>query len=144
MNKISILIDIALIAIVISSCTRDKNHIQNGLKTTDININKINNKNHISFDAITSKLAFVRLESKKNCYIATINKVIQTGKYYLILDKTQSRLFVFDTLGTFQHTIGHRGIGPESFRDITSIAFINNKQHIIIHSNRDMALFIYL
>jgi hypothetical protein len=85
----------------------------------------------------------VRLESKKNCYIATINKVIQTGKYYLILDKTQSRLFVFDTLGTFQHTIGHRGIGPESFRDITSIAFINNKQHIIIHSNRDMALFIY-
>ena len=63
----------------------------------------------------------VALETKKECYITRIDKLIMRNGNYYILDRNLKSLFLFDHKGMFINKVNSIGKGPSEFLSIASI-----------------------
>jgi len=74
-------------------------------------------------------------------FLSTISKVKLVGDDYLVFDKKQSIVFLFDKLGKFVRTYGSKGEGPGEFMDVSDIEFYDGKVYLMSRGNQ--ALFVY-
>lgn len=74
-------------------------------------------------------------------FLSTISKVKLVGDDYLVLDKKQSIVFLFDESGEFVRTIGSKGEGPGEFLDVSDFEVDNGKVYLMSRGSRAVFVF---
>ena len=83
-------------------------------------------------DTIVSSYTFVPLQTKENCVVGQIEKIIVCPNCFCILDRDNRNAFLFELDGTFRCKLGEKGHGPGEHLDAWNIAYDNEKQEIIL------------
>ncbi|MCX6326526.1 MAG: 6-bladed beta-propeller [Bacteroidia bacterium] len=115
--KIKLLI-ICLLFCFLFSCVNEKQNVNKINKDNRINIKIEGNINNLlQIDSIFSDIRTMPLETKEECLITDIVKVLFHQDKMFLQDKAQ-RLFVFSTNGKFLYEIGKKGKGPGEFLEL--------------------------
>lgn len=88
---------------------------------------EFNSDNHPSgsTEEVFSSVEIIPLETSQNSLIVNVDKLIRVNNFYLILDKAQASILVFDSLGKFSHKISKQGMGPGEYGMISDFVFNN-------------------
>lgn len=103
-------------------------------KSIDDLIVSINAKDDaiITESPVFTKMRYVKLETKEECLLENVTKVIPfENKLYILTSLGQGNIFIFDNNGAFIKKI-KRGDGPEDIIYPTDIAINSNKRHLLI------------
>jgi hypothetical protein len=79
-----------------------------------------------------SDITYIPLETNEESLIQRIDKVMLYRQYCLILDKVQDCVFVFDTLGNYQHKIDKQGKGPGEYLNIWDATVLDDGSICIV------------
>jgi len=82
-----------------------------------INISVFNNiKPSYKTSSFISQVTYTQLETRENCVIGNVTKLIETDDRFYILDsRSAKRIFAFDKSGKYLFTIGNNGKGPREY-----------------------------
>ena len=84
-------------------------------------------------DKILSIEDYIKLETKENCFIGTISKLIVTDSEIIVIDKKiANSVYVFNKDGSFRTKISERGRGPQEYLVISDVFLINDDKEICI------------
>ncbi|OFY39700.1 MAG: hypothetical protein A2X18_09830 [Bacteroidetes bacterium GWF2_40_14] len=96
-----------------------------------------NCKDSLTLTDINARISFVPLESRKECLIGNIQKLVLSSEYFFIWSKNV--VYQFLRNGTFVRCIGNYGRGPEEYLDIYDIA-VNEKQEKVFIADEQKVL----
>jgi hypothetical protein len=82
---------------------------------TDQCLINIDQTMQVSIPDIFESVEVIQLETKEECLISTIQKVVFFNDRYYVLDDRQESLFCFDSSGKFLFKIAAKGEGPEEY-----------------------------
>lgn len=102
-----------IITVSFVSCSQEinKNVTYKGLKSINIDASRLSN----NFSSLISSSRYVKLETKPECLISNIDKLLFVNKQYYILDTKANSIFVFDSNGKFLSKISKQGNGPDEY-----------------------------
>ncbi len=80
-----------------------------------------------SLDSLVESISYVRLETRSECLLGDIDKIIATPAVLFILDKRNSSVLRFDKMGKFLGRIGGQGRGPGEYQSVYDIAVTSLK-----------------
>lgn len=100
---------IFIIAICLLSCVNDKRNEK--IKNIDIDVN---NSQYV-YKNIFKLKDIVYLETKRECLISEISQLILIDNKFVILDKKNGVVYMFDKSGKFISKIGSMGHGPGEY-----------------------------
>lgn len=123
-----------LLLIGICSCTSN-----NEKKVIDV-AKAINNPVSLDIHKYVSNIKYVPLETKSECIIGDIKKVLKSKNYIFVADFSDN-LFVFNSNGKFVKKVGNKGKGPNEYISITDFTINNAKKEIIIASMNEFLVF---
>lgn len=87
---------------------------------------------------------YVPLETKEECLIGNIDKIVIEDDKIFILDKSNSKdLFIFSLKGTFITRLSKKGRGPGEYNFIRDFTIDSENKHLIIHDDSMAKLFYY-
>ena len=115
-----------------------KNNSTDGIVNVDdstkiIKIGEINENQIIKFSDIYNTINFVRLETKDECLIGRIDKIVATRDKFVILDTSSAKMvFVFSNNGTFLNKIGSNGRGPLDYDEPNDIAYDEQRDELLV------------
>ncbi|MDR0765962.1 MAG: 6-bladed beta-propeller [Odoribacteraceae bacterium] len=66
----------------------------------------------------------VALETKDECLISSVSKVVYRNNIYYVLDRKINALFLFDSAGKFLSKINKRGRGPDEYSDASAFVVV--------------------
>lgn len=117
--------------------THEENNAQN-IKiypTYSIDIKKdINNIGMLNLSSLGKDISYIPLETKTECLIQKINKILFSDSYIFISDF--KRLLQFDKTGKFIRQIGHEGSGPGEYINVGDFCIDEqNKEIYLIFSS---------
>lgn len=96
-----------------------------------INIDTQNLVDELSVDSIYTLTGYVSLETDDRGLVASVDKLLATEGLFIIFDKTQQAVFVFDKeTGKFLNKIARQGRGPREYISIHDV--IINKDRSLI------------
>jgi len=98
-----------------------------------------NCKDSLTLTDINDRISFVPLESRKECLIGNIQKLVLSSEYYFIWSKNV--VYQFLRNGTFVRSIGNYGRGPEEYLDIFDIAVNEKQEKVFIADERKVLEF---
>jgi hypothetical protein len=75
-----------------------------------------------SLDSLVESISYVCLETRSECLLGDIDKIIATPAVLFILDKRNSSVLRFDKMGKFLGRIGGQGRGPGEYQSVYDIA----------------------
>ena len=123
----------------ITGCTRNK---ANELKPV------VNDKNSVTIELFNKKadfspgpitmsefvdsVKFIALEETDESLIKSLNKIIFTAEYVIVVDREQGIIFFFDKNGKYIKKISQKGQGPGEYTSIAS-CMLDEKQQLIIY-----------
>lgn len=118
---IKILIFIIVLSSSLFSCNNGNKKQSNGSEINKTNLTNLKIRedfnNLLQIDSIFNDITTIPLETKEECLITEIDKVLFLGNKMLIQDRAQ-KLFVFNTDGEFLNEIGKKGKGPGEFIEL--------------------------
>jgi len=120
---------IFILFLISNSCIDKK-----GVKKIDVPIISIDTKdnNIISDSPALTNIHYVKLETKDECLLEDITKVIPfEDKLYILTSLGQGNIFIFDNNGIFINKI-NKSDGPEDIIYPTDIAINSDKKHLLI------------
>ena len=144
------LIIIATLFFILNSCQnkRSKSRIDDSnreLKVADLKEFIFNNDSIIELridcnepeiivdEILSRKVDFVKLETKKECLIGRIDKILFDDDKIFIVDKLVSKgVFIFDFNGNYLGKISNSGRGPEEFIEIQDVTINKWKKEVHI------------
>lgn len=119
-------------SIVLTLCSCDKKQEVKNIEAPVLSI-KTEDKTIITDQAILKDVRYIKLETKEDCLLEDIHKVIyHNNKLYILSSVGKGNVFIFDNNGKFIDKI-KKGEGPEEIiypTDIT-ISSINNRLVIL-------------
>lgn len=118
-----------LLILVFASCTRKPSIEETDDHPIIINIpDSIDKFKFSKYSDFYDTVKLVRLETKENCLIGRIDKIISYKSNFFVLDQTQSKsVFQFDSAGKFVKEFGSRGDGPGKYNEPNDISIKNNE-----------------
>jgi hypothetical protein len=119
-TKVSIIILIFILLICFSCNNLKKKQInESDNKKINLKILKINGdiNSLLQIDSIFSDFTIIPLETKEECLISRINKVLHYEDKFLLQDDAQ-KLLLFNTNGKFLYEVGKKGKGPGEFIEL--------------------------
>lgn len=121
---------------LMSSCSNPiEEAIANDCLCKQVNVD-LKSDNYVDLDSIMELVGFIKLESKQNCLIGKVEKLIITDNEIIITDKSIARaVFVFNLDGTFRTKISQQGRGPQEYLEISDVFMMNNDSEISILDN---------
>ena len=116
-----------------SSCSVSENEIQSNNSSTKEIVANLKADEYEMIDSIMDFVDIVQLETKKNCLIGTVSKLIVTKSEIIVVDKKIANcVYVFNTDGSFRTTISRRGRGPKEYLDISDVFLSEDESEINI------------
>lgn len=114
---------------ILYSCGKKQDIKNTGTSVLSINTE---DKSTITDKPILTNIRFVKLETKEECLLEDINKVISyNNKLYILSSVGKGNIFIFDNNGKFIYKM-KKGEGPEEIIYPTDIAINSNKNRLLI------------
>ena len=134
---------IYLVFLLVSSCTENSILKEYDNKNV-IHISQISDIMYSKYSDYYEDLKFIHLETKEDCLIGRIDKLLAHNGFFFILDQVESKgVFVFDDKGKFITKIGGIGRGPGEFAEPNDIAIDKKRNEFLVWSNDDRKLLFY-
>jgi 6-bladed beta-propeller len=118
-----------LITLSISSCNREH---ENSYEIIDFE-KAIHNSEAFDIKKHVSSIRYIPLETKEECFIGEIRKIVKNEDYFLISD-FDGNLFQFTSTGQFIRRIGVIGKGPGEYLYMTDFVVDVSYKNIYINS----------
>lgn len=99
----------------------------------------LNNENKFNY---IDTIILVPLQTKDECLIGEISKVIYQNGSFFILDKKQDNLFVFDKTGNYKSKVSNLGRAPGEYMDITDFC-LSPKGDIYLLDDEERKIMIF-
>ncbi len=96
-----------------------------------------------NFDDYFSTSKIIPLETKDGSIIGNIDRMSLYNDKIFILDKQSNSVLIFNNHGKFISKIQSLGKGPEEYDSLTDFAVDEEKEQIILYSDRPYKLLIY-
>lgn len=84
---------------------------------------------------------FIPLETKEECLITQIDKLIRHQSNYYILDKNQNIIFHYDKNGRYLGKLDRRGQGPEEYYDLIDFQIEGDKLYAMPFSKAEIKIY---
>lgn len=94
----------------------------------EINTEKVS---ELDLQTIASLDRIIPLETKDECLITSIGKVIMIDSSFVVWDKGSNNVFIFDNTGRYQRSIGYKGSSPEEYINIGDVQMSNDTIQIL-------------
>lgn len=128
-RNLKILLIVLISAFGCKENNKSKNQALHNIKIPSISSLNIENKEKLS--SVVDSSFITRLETKPECLISSIDKMIMYNNRIYILDKKNSNgVFEFTKRGKFIRKIGKKGKGPGEYTNLKG--FTINKNEIIL------------
>ncbi|HSH53072.1 MAG TPA: 6-bladed beta-propeller [Bacteroidales bacterium] len=128
---------ILFVFIILCSCSKNA---EKKYKAEKLNVDP-DAAEQVNLSQFVDNIEYVKLSSKKNAYIGSIEKVIVTEDRIYVLDAYNSvDLFVFDRKGNFLFDLGKYGRGPGEFMGPYDFAIDWQAKEIVIYDARGIKL----
>lgn len=100
-------------------------------------------ENKISLSEIVDSIRYIPLETKNECLIGNIDKILLTDENeYLIVDKEiSSSIYLFDESGAFLNKIGNRGGASSEYVTIEDVSYCNGNVYVWDSSSRKILIY---
>jgi len=101
-------------------------------------------KGYVNASQVIEDISFIPLETKPDCLIGSVGKVIyRNGKYYIFDYSTgRNSIHVFDSMGSFSGSISRIGRGPGEYRDILNFD-VDEKGNVYIVNSIDGKILVF-
>lgn len=83
--------------------------------------------------AYASNIRYIPLETREECFIADIRKIIKSEDYILVSD-SEGNLFQFTSAGQFLRNIGMMGKGPGEYLNMTDFVVDHSFNNVYINT----------
>lgn len=83
-------------------------------------------------DTVFSSYTFVPLETKEECLIGQITKIIKCPGCYCILDRDNANVFLFEEDGRFRCKLGNKGHAGNEHLDAWNIAYDSENRYVVM------------
>jgi hypothetical protein len=124
-----------LISAYFLSCNNMKNGVNQSGEIIKENLIHLKIKGNINstlqIDSIFTKIETIPLETKRECLITTIEKVLFYEDLLLIHDKAE-KLYVFNINGKYLYEIGKKGRGPGEYSELRDFDLDKNGNVFIL------------
>ena len=88
------------------------------------------------FSDVYSSVNYIPLESTPNSLVGEISRLFITKSgYFLVYDKNNSSIMVFDSEGKFRNLIGHCGHGPNEYIFANEVAYNHYNDQVVVYDN---------
>ncbi|WP_129715490.1 6-bladed beta-propeller [Pedobacter sp. SYP-B3415] len=124
---------ILFFAVALVSCGRSSRTNINTIQTEkgDVKQFTIDADEVFEIEKVLEEPTFVKLETKPECLIGTIDKLICTDSLIVVVDRRVAQaVFVFDSAGRFLGKIAEKGKGPGEFTEIWDVNINEESRHI--------------
>jgi len=92
---------------------------------------------------IAAEVINIPLETRPECIIGKIRKVLYLNDRLLVLDRQTHRLYIFDINGRYLNRIDRIGRGPSEYIQITDFTASAEKEEIVIYDDRQQKVLKY-
>lgn len=131
---------ILFLIILTFGCTKKKD----SPKVDVVKIPKFSKLKELNFSSFIDSSFTVALETKKECIIGTIDKIIIHNNHIFILDQRRSKgVFEFTMKGKFIRQYGKLGKGPGEYTSIRTFAINKKRNELVIYNWVKRALLSY-
>ncbi len=137
--KIIDLMKLLSLNLLLLSCNvKEKTQIDQGVHNfnegsgTIIKIPEDVGESTIKLDSLISDFKFIILETKEECLIGSINKVLSVEGFFIIHDKGNNTITRFDSEGKFINQIGSVGQGPNDYNEAYDVSINELKSEISV------------
>ena len=118
-----------LLFVVLVGCTTSVEKNAQDLKEIDAPLR--NNNQEIKMSSFVDSISYIPLETKDECLIGSVDKIVVTDNYYYVIDKAiTNSVLCFDKLGKFVRKIGERGVASEQYVEITDANVYKDKLYL--------------
>jgi len=104
------------------------------LETIDLDKAIITQK-EIFLSEIASKIEYFPLETDEDCFIAEVTQLFTFNNRFIVYDRSQQKVLIFDKNGKFINRIGKQGRGPGEYIEILRVNFNPYDSIIVIKDN---------
>lgn len=132
-RRISFYLLAAFYITILFSCN-NKNSTNNTKKDQIIHFNVSNwEKDQKIPKKVIKKVRFIPLETKEDCLLGEIDKIISVKNRLYILDRgINKQIFVFNTEGKYLGSIGKYGKGPGEFISLSDFIIDDKKNQLLV------------
>lgn len=111
---------VLLVVWLLVGCTPKMQNSEYEVKHLSIPLRDCNNE--IMMSTFVDSISYIPLETKDECLIGYIDKIIVTDKFYYIVDKTiANSVFCFSKSGKFVRKFGNRGVASGEYVRISDV-----------------------
>ncbi|MEQ3233959.1 6-bladed beta-propeller [Bacteroides cellulosilyticus] len=129
-----------LLLIVLVGCSNPSESVKQEVKV--LNVPLLANENEVMMSTFVDSISYIPLETKDNCLIGNIDKIIATDDFYYIIDRNIScSVLCFDKSGRFVRKYGNRGVGAGEYIEITDVNVYKDKIYLWDCSLRKLFVF---
>ena len=97
------------LAIVLVGCSEKRSDYT----SIPLNLRKVA-RDSIPYSEFVDSITYVDLKTSDNCIIGTISNIRIADGQIVVLDDLSQRVMLFDSIGSYIHDIGSRGLEPEN------------------------------
>jgi hypothetical protein len=111
------------------------------IDTEEFNYNNARKPSLIS--VMSDSVSYIPLETKDNCLISKIEKMIVWNNRYYIWDKMLETIYCYGSDGKYIFKIAKKGAGPEEYQNISDFTVNQKNGDVYIRSDLGFAFFHY-
>lgn len=98
----------------------------------DIALDFPKKENLVNLSDIADRVSFIPLTTNDSCRIGSVDKLIVTEKYFVVVDKSlAASVFVFDKSGRFINRIGDRGHSKKEYLRLEDVVIDGNNAYVL-------------
>lgn len=98
----------------------------------DIALDFPKKENLVNLSDIADRVSFIPLATNDSCRIGSVDKLIVTDKYFVVVDKSlAASVFVFDKSGRFINRIGDRGHSKKEYLRLEDVVIDGNNAYVL-------------
>lgn len=105
-------VTIFFIIVLLGACSTDVNEGVINLSHSSLKLDSL-----VRLSSLLKDYDFIPLETKPECLISQVSKVVRRDNYYYVLSGRDD-LYVFNTIGEFVMKVGIQGRGPKEYLEI--------------------------
>lgn len=131
MCKVGLIVGLIFVHFICTFCNRDNGSKINTVPTINITDNLI--CKNIKLSGLITDYKFIPLETREDCMIGQIDKIIfHDDKFYILDSRKAKGLFVFSIDGKFIHKISKTGRGPGEFNMPRDFCFEPKTNNLVV------------
>lgn len=126
------------LAIVLVGCSEKRSDCT----SIPLNLRKVA-RDSIPYSEFVDSITYVDLETSDNCIIGTISNIRIADGQIVVLDDLSQRVMLFDSIGSYIHDIGSRGLGAGEYIRAAQIDVDKEAENILILDHTGCAVLRY-